>query len=51
VEFELSGGAHLFLDRGCIKIAEHAGFIQPLRNGPGGTVDAIVLSFRVRRAN
>lgn len=45
VDFELPDGTALFLDRGCVKIAEHAGFIQPLRNGPGGTVDHLRLAW------
>ena len=47
VDFELRDGTEMYLDRGCIKIAEHAGFIQPLENGISGTVDTIVLNWRV----
>jgi hypothetical protein len=46
IEFELSNGAHVHLDYGCIKIADHAGFIQPLINGPDGTVGSITLSWK-----
>ncbi len=38
-------GTHVYLDHGCIKIAEHAGFIEPLTNGPNGVVDTIKLSW------
>jgi hypothetical protein len=36
----------LYLDRGCIKIAEHAGFIEPLRDNEVGVVDSIRLAWR-----
>lgn len=37
----------VYLDRGCIKIAEHAGFIRSLVDGASGTVEMIELSFKV----
>ena len=37
----------VFWDRGCIKIAEHAGFIRPLVNGPSGFVEEVELAFKV----
>jgi hypothetical protein len=40
-------GVHVYLDHGCIKIAEHAGFINPLVNGPAGVVETIELSWAV----
>jgi hypothetical protein len=40
-------GVHVYLDHGCIKIAEHAGFIEPLSNGPNGVVETIKLSWSV----
>jgi hypothetical protein len=46
VHFELPNGHAVMLDRGCIKIAEHAGFIEPLENGPNGTVEFIRLAWR-----
>jgi hypothetical protein len=46
IEFELSNGTYAHLDYGCIKIAAHAGFIQPLANGPDGTVESITLSWK-----
>jgi hypothetical protein len=41
----ICNGTHVYLDRGCIKIAEHAGFIERLANGPDGVVDAVTLSW------
>ena len=35
------------VSHGCIKIAELAGFIQPLRNGSNGVVDTIALAWEV----
>lgn len=46
VDFELSDGTAVYLDRGCIKIAEHAGFIRPLENDASGTVSTIRLALR-----
>jgi hypothetical protein len=46
VDFEMPDGRQFYLDRGCIKIAEHAGFIEPIVDGPRGTVDQIRLTFR-----
>jgi hypothetical protein len=46
VDFELPDGRQLYLDRGCIKIAEFAEFIEPIANSPAGTVDRIRLRFR-----
>ena len=45
VDFELPDGRRVFLDRGCIKIAEHAGFISSLSNGASGVVDSIYLAW------
>jgi len=47
VDFSLVAGEQMFLDHGCIKIAELAGFIQPLRNGSNGVVDTIALAWEV----
>ena len=41
VDFEVSDGSRRYLDRGCIKIAEHAGFILPLADDASGTVSSI----------
>ena len=46
VDFETADGARMCLDRGCIKIAEHAGFIRSLEdNDERGTVGSITLSW------
>lgn len=47
VDFRLASGAALHLDRGCVKIAEHAGFIEPLANDASGVVSSIRLAWRV----
>ena len=47
VDFELPDGRSLYLDRGCVKIAEHARFIEALKNGPTGVVDSIWLRWKV----
>lgn len=46
VDFDLADGRGVYLDRGCIKIAEHAGFIERLSNGPDGVVESIRLAWR-----
>jgi hypothetical protein len=51
VDFELVDGHRVYLDHGCIKIAEHAGFIEPLRNGPSGLVETVRLAWHVRRSD
>jgi hypothetical protein len=45
--FELAGRGVVFLDRGCVKMAEHAGFVRPLLDGPGGYLESVRLSFDV----
>jgi hypothetical protein len=47
VDFELPNGTPVFLDRGCIKIAEHAGFIEPLQNGRSETLEHIRLAWGI----
>lgn len=37
----------LIMDKGCIKIAEHQGFIRPLKNDTTGLVSFIELNFKV----
>ena len=41
----ICNGTHVYLDHGCIKIAELAGFIEHLENGSAGVVDTIRLSW------
>lgn len=45
VDFELAGRGRVYLDRGCIKIAEHSGFIEPLSDDSGGVVSQIRLAW------
>lgn len=47
VSFGLPDGRNISLDRGCIKIAEHARFIMPLENNSQGVVTHITLAWRV----
>jgi hypothetical protein len=44
VDFELPDGTAVYLDRGCIKIAEHAGFIEALQDDASGLVSTIRLA-------
>jgi hypothetical protein len=47
VVFELEGKGPVFLDRGCIRMAEHAGFVRPLIDGPSGHLEEVRLNFDV----
>ena len=47
VDFTLADSTRVFLDRGCIKIAAHAGFIEQLADGPSGVVEIIRLRWNV----
>ena len=47
VDFETLDGRRMFLDRGCIKIAEQAGFIGKLKNDRSGQVSEITLKWKV----
>lgn len=47
VDFLLPSGEHLYLDRGCVKIAELAGFIRSLRDDDDGVVSYVELSWTV----
>ncbi len=44
VDFTVREGKQMYLDRGCIKMAENSGFICELSNDPGGVVSEIKLS-------
>jgi hypothetical protein len=46
IEFELRDGTPVHLDYGCIRIGIHAGFIEELEDGLGGTVETITLSWK-----
>jgi hypothetical protein len=45
VDFETDDGRTWYLDRGCVKMAEHAGFIEELRNDEFGQVSSIRLAW------
>ncbi len=44
VDLFVRGRGRVYLDHGCIKIAEHAGFIKKLENGPDGLVEYVELT-------
>lgn len=43
ISFLTIDGAEKRMDYGCMKIAEHAGFIEPLTNSSNGVVETITL--------
>ena len=45
VDFELPDGRRMYLDRGCVKIAEHAKFIEKLQESPLRVVEIIRLAW------
>jgi len=45
VDFETASQGSFYLDRGCMKIAVHAGFLLPLENDSSGTVSSVTLSW------
>jgi hypothetical protein len=47
IDFLDATGAHMAMDLGCVKIAEHGGFIRPLANGPDGVMKTIRLNWCV----
>lgn len=47
VDFIGSDGTRRFLDRGCVTMAVHAGFLLDLIDGPTGVVDSVRLSWDV----
>jgi len=47
LDFIDADGAHIAMDLGCVKIAEHAGFVQPLTDGPDGVLKTVRLSWAV----
>jgi hypothetical protein len=51
IDFLDANGAHMAMDLGCVKIAEHAGFIQPLSDGPDGKMKTITLNWLVLPAS
>jgi hypothetical protein len=47
VDFHLPSGEHMYLDRGCIRIAELAGFVAQLKDDDAGAVSSIELVWSV----
>jgi hypothetical protein len=47
IDFVDAEGIHMAMDLGCVKIAEHAGFLAPLANGQDGVMKTIRLSWLV----
>jgi hypothetical protein len=47
IDFIDGDGAHMAMDLGCVKIAEHAGFVQPLTDGPKGHLETVRLAWSV----
>jgi len=45
VDFSTPGQGALYLDRGCIKIAVHAGFLKPLKHDSDGFVSEVELAW------
>ena len=45
VDFRAPTLGKLYLDRGCVKIAAHAGFIKPLKHDDDGVVSEIELTW------
>jgi hypothetical protein len=47
LDFIDADGAHMAMDLGCVKIAEHAGFIEPLTDSSDGVLKSIRLNWVV----
>lgn len=47
LDFIDGSGQHVAMDLGCVKIAEHMGFIRPLTNDETGLMRTITLSWKV----
>jgi hypothetical protein len=47
IQFLDVNGNHVAMDLGCVKIAEHAGFIENLTNGQNGYLESVRLPWRV----
>lgn len=48
VNFETPAGERMYLDRGCLKIVELAGFIRPIQDDAEGVVSVNTLSWTTR---
>jgi hypothetical protein len=47
IHFVEAAGNHVAMDLGCVNMAEHAGFIEALRDGPSGYLESIHLAWSV----
>lgn len=47
IDFLDASGAHVAMDLGCVKVAEHAGFLQPLKNDSDGLMRSVRLNWSV----
>jgi hypothetical protein len=47
IHFTDTKGRHVAMDLGCVKMAEHAGFVEKLANSKGGYLESISLGWRV----
>jgi hypothetical protein len=47
IDFVDGNGAHMAMDLGCVKIAEHSGFIQPLKDSQSGYLTTVRLAWAV----
>ncbi len=45
VDFSTPDRGALYLDRGCVKIAVHAGFLKPLKHDDSGVVSEVELTW------
>jgi hypothetical protein len=45
IDFATLSQGEFYLERGCVKIAVHAGFLLPLENDSFGTVSSVTLSW------
>jgi hypothetical protein len=50
VHFVEANGNHVAMDLGCVKMAEHAGFVQKLSDGSNGYLEEICLAWSVQPA-
>src|SRR5882757_5870435 len=41
IQFSDANGNHVAMDLGCVKIAEHAGFVQSLKNDQSGYLESV----------
>ena len=47
VDFETDDGEAWYLDRGCLSLAQHSGFIESLRNNGDGVVSTVRIAWDI----